>query len=344
VRANRSNYVAIRDSLDVLQLIDFMLLWNWSANSSFEAEFRAAGPIAAGSGFKFWIADADGFLSEPSSINLTLDRTANTGPGLIFGGLVAEGHPDFATMLTDRIYRHFYNGGALTPEANLARMDARMSEITNSMVAECARWGYLGGRTPVNWQSDAQYARDNLFPYRNANLLTYMRNRGWYPAMDAPVLSQYGGSVSSNYSLTLSSGTGTIYYTLDGSDPRLAGGGISPGAIAWHTPPTPILPGSTWRYFNTNSAPTGDWTNLAYNDSAWPAGAAPLGYGIPAATTLSYGTNASDTWRSYYFRQTFTVPSPTIVTQLTVHLVRDDGAVVYLNGAELFLVNMPAGM
>jgi hypothetical protein len=235
MRANRNSYVAVRDALDVPNLIDFMLVWNWG---NAENEYRAAGARVAfaGGGFKFWLADADGHLRNQSGVSSALTRngTAVTGPGLIFGALLAEGHPDFKTLLADRIYRHFFNTGAMSPAANEARMNLRMNEITNSLVAECARWGSLGGRTPVNWQSDAQYARDNFFPFRTANLFTYVRNAGWYPTNDVPTLNQYGGSVTNGFPLTITaSGPGTIYYTLNGTDPRLAGGGLSPSALVW---------------------------------------------------------------------------------------------------------------
>jgi len=39
------------------------------------------------------------------------------------------------TLLADRIQKHFFLDGALTPARNLARLDERMLEITNSLVA-----------------------------------------------------------------------------------------------------------------------------------------------------------------------------------------------------------------
>ena len=90
-----NDYENIRTRLDVTHYIDYMLLWLYG---DCEAEFRACGPLEAGSGFKFWIADADGFL-RPRAIGR--DKTDTPGPGNIFGGLVAEAHPDFMTLLAD---------------------------------------------------------------------------------------------------------------------------------------------------------------------------------------------------------------------------------------------------
>jgi hypothetical protein len=54
-----------------------------------------------------------------------------------------------------------------------------------------------------------------------------------YPSFDPPTFNLYGGLVTNGFQPTLSSASGTIYYTLDGSDPRLSGGGISPQALVW---------------------------------------------------------------------------------------------------------------
>src|SRR5690606_5510592 len=42
-----------------------------------------------------------------------------------------------------------------------------------------------------------------------------------------------------------------------------------------------------------------------------------------------------------YFRKTFTVDNPANVASLSFDLLRDDGAIVYLNGNEVLRTNMP---
>ena len=46
---------------------------------------------------------------------------------------------------------------------------------------------------------------------------------------------------------------------------------------------------------------------------------------------------------TWYFRSTFEVANPAAVTALLADLIRDDGAVVYVNGVEVFRTNLPAG-
>src|SRR5690606_12726858 len=88
-----------------------------------------------------------------------------------------------------------------------------------------------------------------------------------------------------------------------------------------------VAPGSTWRYLDTGVAPGPGWTTLAYDDSAWAQGPAPLGYGLPnLGTTVSYGPDPTARHPTTWFRQTFTAPDPTGFEAFSLHLRRDDGA------------------
>src|SRR5690606_34001710 len=70
---------------------------------------------------------------------------------------------------------------------------------------------------------------------------------------------------------------------------------------------------------------------------------AQLGYGDgDENTVVGFGPNASDKYRTTYFRRKFTVESAASVSELTVRLMRDDGAMVYINGQLVFRSNMPA--
>ena len=69
-------------------------------------------------------------------------------PYLFTSESVSEGHPDFMILLADRTYKHLFHNGALTPARNLERLDLRMNEIADSLIAECARWEYRSTRCP----------------------------------------------------------------------------------------------------------------------------------------------------------------------------------------------------
>jgi len=102
--------------------------------------------------------------------------------------------------------------------------------------------------------------------------------------------------------------------------------------------------GVSWRYLDDGSNPSLNWRTNGFSDSAWKSGAAPLGYGMTDLTTqVSFGPNPAGKWVTTYFRRIFTATTPTEWLALRVHLQRDDGAVVYLNGLEVARSNLKDG-
>jgi hypothetical protein len=109
-------------------------------------------------------------------------------------------------------------------------------------------------------------------------------------------------------------------------------------------PQTLVPTGATWKYLDNGSNQGTAWRGVAFNDSAWASGPAQLGYGDgDEARVVSYGPNSSNKYITTYFRHSFNVSNPAGLTSLTLRVLRDDGAVVYLNGTEVFRSNMPSG-
>ena len=107
---------------------------------------------------------------------------------------------------------------------------------------------------------------------------------------------------------------------------------------------TLVATGSVWKYLDTGPAPASDWTALSYDDSAWSTGRAKLGYGVgDEATVIGFGGNPTDRRITTWFRQRFSVDDKTGIQHLVLRLRRDDGAVVYLNGREIYRENLPTG-
>jgi hypothetical protein len=107
---------------------------------------------------------------------------------------------------------------------------------------------------------------------------------------------------------------------------------------------TLITTGGTWKYLDNGTNQGTAWRTLSYSDAAWKTGNAQLGYGDGDETTvIGYGPDAANKYITTYFRKTFTVQNPALITALQAGVLRDDGAVVYLNGTEVFRSNMPGG-
>jgi tartrate-resistant acid phosphatase type 5 len=109
---------------------------------------------------------------------------------------------------------------------------------------------------------------------------------------------------------------------------------------------TTLIPsGAVWKYLDNGSNQGTAWQGTSFNDSAWSSGPAQLGYGDgDEQTIVGYGGNSSSKFVTTYFRRSFVVSDPSVAANgLTLNLLRDDGAVVYLNGSEAFRSNMPTG-
>ena len=103
--------------------------------------------------------------------------------------------------------------------------------------------------------------------------------------------------------------------------------------------------GESWRYLDEGTAPATTWSSrTGFDDTAWAQGRARLGYGGDAeATLIGYGAQASSRHITTWFRKRFSIADPSSIFSLLLRLVRDDGAVVFLNGTEILRSNLPAG-
>jgi hypothetical protein len=110
--------------------------------------------------------------------------------------------------------------------------------------------------------------------------------------------------------------------------------------------PDLLIPaGTTWKYLapsGPGDAPPAGWQAPAFDDSAWSSGPARIGYGNQGEMTVVPTTPYRP--QTLYFRRSFTVADPSaLAATLRLQLLRDDGAVLYLNGEELLRDNMPEG-
>jgi hypothetical protein len=236
-------YNAIKQYLDMSQFIDYMLLHFYVGHEDwgFNKNWYTIRPKDGSRGFIYLPWDGETLLGDPG-----IDRVSNpdVASGLHTKLLASAQYKlDFA----DHVQRHFFNGGALTPEQNVSRWQKRAREVELPIIAESARWGDY--RRDVHRFSDAPfelYTRDkqwrteqarllnNYFPGRTQTVLNQLRKAGLYPAVDAPAFSQSGGKIEPGFQLTMSASAGAIYYTTDGADPRVHDSGeLSAGALPY---------------------------------------------------------------------------------------------------------------
>jgi lysophospholipase L1-like esterase len=102
--------------------------------------------------------------------------------------------------------------------------------------------------------------------------------------------------------------------------------------------------GDSWKYFDAGQDLGTNWMRPEFDDSGWSNGSARLGYGdLVYATKVSYGPSSNNKYPTTYFRHTFVVPENVAFTNLVLRLAQRSGALVWLNGQELWRTNLPAG-
>jgi len=136
-------------------------------------------------------------------------------------------------------------------------------------------------------------------------------------------------------------------YTESAFEQHLLGGilyaaGTSPSEPTRRTE-TLVPAGSIWRFWDRGEDLGTAWREPDFDDSSWAAGPAKLGFGDgDHVTPIDLGPEG-DRHRTTYFRHQFQLEELSLLTGLTVRLLRDDGAVIYLNGSEVGRSNMPDG-
>ncbi len=365
-----SEYESVRQKLDVTSLCDYMIANQFGANADWhDNNWRAAGGGVNDVPWHIYSWDAERIFE--GITDNELNSEGSNSPRLLFENLHES--DEFAMLFADRIHKHFFNGGSLTAERAAQRWMNRANELDQAVIAESARWGDY--KRDVFQSTSSPYylytKNDHWLPEQNRLMNSYFMvssglNRSeeilqnqytplYYPSVDAPVFSingsyQHGGyaSVGDILAIINRNGIGTMYYTLDGSDPRLPGGAVNPLATLLEsdgaTTETVELVGqgsAVWNYLYDGSDQGTAWRQLSFSDGSWGSGIGELGFGDGDETT-DIGPRVVGRM-SAYFRHLFTVTNPSEITSLSINLKYDDGAVIYINDTEVGRVNMPVG-
>lgn len=238
--SNLAEYQEVEQILDIDAFIDYMIVhyyagnWDWGQDNWY-ATFNHISPAGKWR-FHSWDQEhAFNTSDSPDGNDQNSDYTGKNdtyGPTGIHNDLM--GSPEYELRFSDRVERLMRNGGILTPTEAQAIWQTRIDELSNAINGETARWGdNRQNHTTVVWQNSVQDAIDSWFPGRTATTIADFQGRGWLVSQDAPDFNQYGGEVASGFDVIINNpGSGAIYYTTDGSDPRLVGGAISGSAVS----------------------------------------------------------------------------------------------------------------
>jgi hypothetical protein len=248
-------------------------------------------------------------------------------------------NPEYFMKFADRVNRYFSNGGILTTTPNIRRWMERANQIDLAIIAESARWGDAKRGTPRtkdDWEGQNDYMLNTFFPARTQIVINQMRSVHMFPDTAIISFEPFGGEISDNFELVMSQSngiTGTIYYTIDGSDPRVT---EAPAAAVV------LVPEDAAKRAIVPTAPIGDdWKGGSdFDDSTWiPIAGAPGGVGFER--TSGYQDYFSlDLLDQMYARNTtcyVRIPFTTDAdySSLTLNVRYDDAFVAYINGTEV---------
>ena len=151
-----------------------------------------------------------------------------------------------------------------------------------------------------------------------------------------------GGTNQAPYELVWTNAPAGTYQIVARAWDNSGGAGLSQviQVVVVEPPAVLIDHGSVWKYVDNGLEQGRVWTLLGFDDSYWPSGQTSIGFGNYPVTQVNPGP-ATNRFTTYYFRKSFAAPTAT--TNLFFELRSVHGAVVYLNGVELFRNNMPTG-
>ena len=267
-----SNYAAVQQKLDIDDFIDYMLVNYYAGNTDWAHKnwYASFNRVDANGRWRFHSWDAEHTFKNVSD-NVT-GRIDAGGPTEIHHSLMSN--PEYRLRFSDRVQKHFRNGGVLTSPVAGAVYAARALEIDRAIVGESARWGdnrQEPAYTRAHWRSTQDNLLANYFPSRSGQVLNQFNARGWLVPLSAPRYSQFGGEITAGFQLTLALPLGSpqnaqIWYTLDGSDPRNPATNLPTASALLYEGPIVLNSGTqvSARLFDESSAgSSNDWSAIA---------------------------------------------------------------------------------
>jgi len=225
-------YLDVDNYIDYLTIQTFAAMWDWPNNNWVAARERT--PQGR---WRFHVWDAEGAFGANSRTNaynsfttdliITNAQTTTTAyiPALY---TLLKVSPEFQLRFADRVQKHFFNGGGMV-KTNMEAVYYPLRDAIRPILEETL------GTTLSQSFFNNWIATDT----RRNNYFGQLEGQGLWPGIVAPALNSQGGSVPAGFELAITNlhGSGTVYLTMDGADPRVYGtGAVSPTAQAYSLP------------------------------------------------------------------------------------------------------------
>jgi hypothetical protein len=348
------NYTEMQEYINIESYIDYVILsWfggvgDWPGNNWWGANrYNPPGP------FEYFLWDAEWSWETTRGHNNGwvapgFRRNDSGGPTIAAIWHSLRANADFMMLFADRAYKHLFNDGVLTDENCIERYLALNDFIRDAVIAESARWGdslitvgYPRRTRNIDWlASEAETTGPGFMADNVAKFVNSLRREGYYPDIDPPVFNIRGGPVASDFQMTLSNpnSSGTVYYTLDSSDPRVSSPPQQANSLT-------IVEESDLKKVLVPSGPVDEsWRGGGrFDDSSWTeSSGSPGGIGYETGSgyqnliSLDIESLMHNKHSTCYIRIPFTlVIDPAFYDTLVLKIRYDDAFVAWLNGDEI---------
>lgn len=261
-----ADFPALTGTIDLADLADFLVLHTFlgsleldlfSQNMAEQNNWFAWSTSGFGEGFGFFPWDSE------RSLELTSDNYLS---GANRSRLIElfNASEDAKLVLADSIHKHTKDGGALDGDMAVDRYNALANKYLTALHAELFRWGNkvspASPATFVEWTAERARIVSDFLPARHTTTLTQFKEAGLYPTTAPAVIPLTPGFYPIGVPLTfgvIPPGR-TIYFTIDGTDPRLPSGALSPSSILARSP-FPLFGEHT---ITTRALQNGEWSAL----------------------------------------------------------------------------------
>jgi len=341
----QDNYNAVAARMDIENFTDFIITEIYVRNTSIDHNIMTWKPKESGK-WRWILVDLDRGFFSPANTLITSFMSEDIVP--LNELMDNDGYRTyFGRRMADHLYTTFH------PKRMEKIIDEHKQAIEQEMPKHIQRW--LG--TTSSW-GNAMPSLEYWYEQVN-DLKTFAESRPGYLLAN---LTNFGFSETVNLGIAVSPADAG-HVTINGlviPEPSWAGAypkDLRPQLSAVNKPgyafqgwttsaKNVIVPrGSVWKYLDDGTDQGTVWRETGFNDNNWNSGQAQLGYGDgDEVTTVSYGGNSSNKYITTYFRHSFQVAEEDkSATGFMIDLLRDDGAIVYLNGHEIIRTNMDNG-
>ncbi|MDD3322550.1 MAG: CotH kinase family protein [Paludibacter sp.] len=340
-----ANYNAVAAVMDIEEFTDYVITEMCDGNFSIDHNVMAWKPKDSGK-WRWILMDLDrGF--ETASKNLISFYTGESV--LPLKELLTN--TSYKAYFGKRLAAHLYT--SFHPDRIKVLIAERKAAIDQEMPNHIARWkgttSDYGDAIPSYsyWETEVQNLQ-TFADARPAALLADLKNYG-FSSTATLSLSTYPSAAGTlkidGLTIPASTWSGPFLMNLETTLSAVEKPGYSFLGWAANTTNTIIASGDSWNYLDTGVNLGTTWTSSDYVDTSWKSGKSQLGYGDgDETTTVSYGTSSSSKYITTYFRKKFTLTAADKKSnQFIVNLLKDDGAIVYLNGQEIIRTNMSSG-